>query len=100
MKNNKPVFESFNEFIKFIYEAEGDDAIDFRNFLSSNSSFLDADAKKGFDAARISATKAILSNLDTEVLNNYTNDALGNLDGWIKDAIATNNTYPYQAQMS
>ena len=99
MKNNKPVFESFNEFIKLIYEAEGDDAIDFRNFLSSNSSFLDADAKKGFDAARISATKAILSNLDTEVLNNYTNDALGNLDGWIKGSIELNNQ-PNATQIS
>ena len=100
MKNNKPVFESFNEFIKFIYEAEGDDAMDFRTFLSSNSSFLDADAKKGFEAARISATKAILSNLTPDTLKEVLGDILGGLDSWIKSGIAGNDEYEDSSQMS
>ena len=100
MKNNKPVFESFNEFIKFIYEAEGDDAMDFKAFLSSNSSFLDADAKKGFEAARISATKAILSNLTPDNLKSTIDQILGGLDGWIKSGIAGNDEYKDSSQMS
>jgi flagellar motor protein MotB len=100
MKNNKPVFESFNEFIKFIYEAEGDDAMDFRTFLSSNSSFLDADAKKGFEAARISATKAILSNLTPDTLKEVLGNILGGLDSWIKTGLAANDENKDSSQMS
>lgn len=97
MKNNKPVFESFNAFVRFINEAD-DAPMDFKSFLSSNQSFLDADAKKGFEAARISATKAILFN--KESLNGYIGDQLGSLDEIIKDAIASNNDYKGGVQIT
>lgn len=90
MKNNKPVFESFNAFVRFINEAD-DAPMDFTTFLSSNQSFLDADAKKGFEAAKISATKAILFNTSKKTLNGFIGDQLGNLDNMIKDAITANN---------
>lgn len=99
MKNNKPVFESFNAFVRFINEAE-DAPMDFKAFLSSNSSFLDADAKKGFEAARMSATKAIISNSNKELLNGYIGDVLGGTNEQIKDAIVTNNEYPEGIQIT
>jgi len=76
MENNKPVFESFNAFVRFINEAE-DAPMDFKTFLSQNTSFLDADAKKGFEAARMSATKAIISNSNKKLLNKYIGTVLG-----------------------
>lgn len=99
MKNNKPVFETFNAFVRFINEAE-DAPMDFKAFLSSNSSFLDADAKKGFEAARISATKAIISNSNKKLLNEYIGDVLGGTNEQIKDAIVTNNEYPEGIQIT
>jgi len=99
MKNNKPVFESFNAFVRFINEAE-DAPMDFKSFLSSNSSFLDADAKKGFEAARMSATKAILSNSNKKLLNKYIGMVLGGTNTQIKDAIVANNEYQESIQIT
>jgi hypothetical protein len=94
MKNNRPVFESFSAFVNFINEAEA--PMDFKGFLSSNSSFLDADAKKGFDAARLVSTKAPLS--QGKGLSSMIGEDLGSLNSYIKDLIDDNNKNPQGVQ--
>ena len=94
MKKNRPVFESFSSFVSFLNEAEA--AMDFKGFLSSNSSFLDADAKKGFDAARLVATKAPLA--QGKALSAVIGEALGGIDSFIKDLVDDNNKNPQGVQ--
>jgi outer membrane protein OmpA-like peptidoglycan-associated protein len=97
MKKTGPVFESFNSFVSFLNEKE-EAPMDFKGFLSSNSSFLDADAKKGFDAARLAATKAPLANRGK--LSAVSGEALGDLNSHIKGAIDSNNEYPDNEQVT
>lgn len=92
----RPVFESFASFVNFLNEAEGD-IMDIKAFLSSNSSFLDKDAKAGFNSARLSATKAPLAN--TGKLAQELGGVLGSLNGYIKEAISKNNDYPNGVQI-
>ena len=97
MKKTGPVFESFNSFVSFLNE-KAEAPMDFKGFLSSNSSFLDADAKKGFDAARLAATKAPLANKGT--LSAVSGEALGDLNTFIKRQIDGNNEYPDNEQIT
>lgn len=92
----RPVFESFASFVNFLNEAEGD-IMDIKAFLSSNSTFLDKDAKAGFNSARLSATKAPLAN--TGKLAQELGSLLGGLDDYIKGAISNNNDYPNGVQI-
>lgn len=97
MKKTGPVFESFHSFVSFLNEKE-EAPMDFKSFLSSNSSFLDADAKKGFDAARLAATKAPLANKGN--LAKVSGEVLGDLNSFIKREIDGNNEYPDRDQIT
>ena len=91
MNKSRPVFESFDAFVRFINEAE-DETMDFDTFLSSNSSFFDADAKLAFDAMKIAATRAPLSiGTDGAVLKQIVGRHLAGVDEAIKNQIAENN---------
>lgn len=91
MNKNRPVFESFDAFVRFINEAEAE-TMDFDTFLSSNSSFFDADAKLAFDAMKIAATRAPLSiGTDGAALKAKVGLRLGGMNEAIKDQIAENN---------
>jgi len=98
MKNNRPVFESFNSFVRFINEAK-EAPMDFKSFLSSNSSFLDADAKKGFDAARLAYDKSPTSASDSKIAP-LMGKQLGDLNNAIKSAIDENVEYPDRVQIT
>jgi outer membrane protein OmpA-like peptidoglycan-associated protein len=98
MKNNRPVFESFNSFVRFINEAK-EAPMDFKSFLSSNSSFLDADAKKGFDAARLAYDKSPTSASDSKIAP-LMGKQLGDLNNGIKSAIDENVVYPDRVQIT
>ena len=90
MNKSRPVFESFNAFMRFINEAKIA-PMDFDTFLSSNSSFFDANAKLAFDAMKIAATRAPLSNTDKGVqLQSSSSNILGAFDACVKDIIAGN----------
>ncbi len=98
MKNSKPVFESFSSFVKFVNEA-AEAPMDFKSFLSSNSSFLDADAKKGFDAARLAYDKSPTSASESKVAP-ILGKGLAGLNDKIKDSIESNSDYPDRAQIT
>ena len=90
MNKSRPVFESFDAFVRFINEAEAE-TMDFDTFLSSNSSFFDADAKLAFDAMKIAATRAPLSiGADGAALKTNAGLKLGKMNGAIKQLIADN----------
>ena len=90
MNKSRPVFESFDAFVRFINEAE-DAPMDFATFLSSNSSFFDADAKLAFDAMKIAATRAPLSiGKDGAKLKAKVGLFLGKMNDTIKELIAGN----------
>jgi hypothetical protein len=90
MKNNRPVFESFEAFVNFLNEAT-EAPMDFKSFLSANSSLLDDGAKKAFDAARLAASKAPLCNKDAKGLSAIAGEILGSLNSKFKDMIDDNN---------
>ena len=90
MKKNKPVFESFSSFVNFLNEKE-EAPMDFKSFLSSNTSLFDADAKKGFDAARLASSKAPLANKEKKGLDKETGSVLSSLNSDIKTWISDNN---------
>jgi outer membrane protein OmpA-like peptidoglycan-associated protein len=91
MKTTRPVFESFNAFVSFINEAEAA-AMSIEDFLRSNSSFFDSDAKKAFDAMKIAATRAPLSNEGAGAkLMAKAGSILKNMDDNIKVLISENN---------
>ena len=90
MRTTRPVFESFNAFVSFINEAE-DATMTFDEFLASNSSFFDDDAKLGFDAMKIAATRAPLAiGTDGAELKKLVGTNLGALNVNIKELIAGN----------
>ena len=90
MNKSRPVFESFDAFVRFINEAE-DAPMTFDEFLASNSSFFDADAKLGFDAMKIAATRAPLAiGTDGAELKKKVGTNLGALNANIKELIAGN----------
>lgn len=95
----KPVFESFTSFVNFLNEAEGD-VMNVKAFLSANSTFLDKDAKAGFESARLAATKAPLANTDTKKLSEIIGRQLSDLNDYIKEAIANNNNNPNDQQIT
>jgi hypothetical protein len=88
MKTTRPVFESFSAFVSFINEAEGDESMTIDSFLSSNSSFFDDAAQKGFDALKIAATRAPL--VTGEELQKTASGVLGAMNSVIKEFIAGN----------
>jgi hypothetical protein len=88
MKPTRPVFESFSAFVSFINEAEGDESMTIDSFLSSNSSFFDDNAKLGFDALKIAATRAPL--VTGEELQKTASGVLGAMNSVIKEFIAGN----------
>jgi len=98
MKKTGPVFESFHAFVSFLNEKE-EAPMDFKSFLSSNTSFFDADAKKGLDAARLAATKAPLCNKNADGLGKAIGKVLGDLNTDIKDWIDDNND-PNEVQIT
>jgi hypothetical protein len=90
MNKSRPVFESFDAFVRFINEA-ATAPMDFETFLSDNSSFFDANAMKGFDAVRIAATRAPLSyGTDGAQLKASSSNILGAFNATIKELIAGN----------
>jgi hypothetical protein len=87
MNKSRPVFESFDAFVRFINEAE-DAPMTFDDFLTSNSSFFDANAKLGFDAFKIAATRA--PSADGAELKKKVGYNLGKMNENIKELIAGN----------
>ena len=92
MKTTRPVFESFDAFVSYLNEAVTP-SMGFKEILSNLAGFLDDDAKKAFNSAKLAYTKAPMyqSSKFKKASTTKLGQVLGELDGKINNALDNNN---------